>query len=282
MSFEWGGDDPRSAIRWCWSTGSSDHAHTWDDTVAAGLAGRFHIIAPGSARARRQRIASGLAATTASWITWPIFMRVIAPARAAAGVAGRPLDGRQCRRLLRRQLSRAHPPPGPARRARTAGGRAGVAGSGAHRLRCLDAASRSCRRAATAACRKPPRAPGQDRLPGFPCESWRCALAERELPPAPMGPIGSSTTRCTLRPAPYLFSVNTASQFWQKVRCPVLVVDAADSDFTSPPPTPLAVSPPSVPVRVPHADRAPARCRPYDAAPPARRSFKLLADFLAD
>ena len=43
---EWGGDDAALTHTVVLVHGFLDYAHTWEDTVAAGLGGRFHLVAP--------------------------------------------------------------------------------------------------------------------------------------------------------------------------------------------------------------------------------------------
>ena len=225
---EWGGDDPALTHTVVLVHGFLDYAHTWDDTVAAGLAGRFHLIAPDlRGHGDSDRVGAG---------GYYHFMDYLADLHDVIAQLGR-----------QRVSLVGHSMGGS-----VVGYYAGSFPERVHRLALLEGLGppeaehmtfperiRSWLAAWERVQKLPPR-----RYRSVEEAAARLLKTDSRLSPelalrlarqgTTVGPDGTYQFKhdpLHTTPGPYPFSVNAASQFWQQVRCPVLVVDAAESDF---------------------------------------------------
>lgn len=225
---EWGGEDPALTHTVVLCHGFLDYAHTWDDTVAAGLLGRFHLIAPDlRGHGDSDHLGAG---------GYYHFMDYLADLHEVIGQLGR-----------QRVSLVGHSMGGS-----VVGYYAGSFPERIHRLALLEGLGppeaehvlwpdrvRIWLDAWARVQKLPPRryrsleeAAGRllktdSRLP----RELALRLAEQGTVREPDGTYKFKHDPLHTTPGPYPFTVHTASQFWQRVRCPVLVVDAVESDF---------------------------------------------------
>ena len=275
---EWGGDDPALSHTVVLVHGFLDHAHTWDDTVAAGLAGRFHIIAPDlRGHGDSSHIGPGGYYHFMDYLA--DLHEVIAQlGRQRVSLVGHSMGGSVVgyyagsfpERIHRLALLEGLGPPEaehvswPDRVRIWLDAWARVRKLPPRRYRSLSEAAERL-------------AKTDSRLP----RELALRLAEQGTTPGTDGTYQFKHDPLHTTPGPYPFSVNTASQFWQKVRCPVLVVDAADSDFhlaAADTARRIAAFSQCASLRT---ERLPAAGHMMQRHQPAALS-KLLADFLAD
>lgn len=225
---EWGGDDPTLTHTVVLVHGFLDYAYTWVDTVAAGLGGRFHLVAPDlRGHGDSDRVGRG---------GYYHFMDYVADLNELVGQLGRQrvslvghsmggsvvgyYAGSFPERLHRLAMLEGLGPP------------ENDGTSGPERMRAWINAWARVRK-------QPPR-----RYRSLQEAADRLGKTDPRLPPelalrlathgTTQGPDGTYTFKhdpLHLTPGPYPFTVATAVQFWQQVRCPVLLVEGADSDF---------------------------------------------------
>lgn len=225
---EWGADEPALTHTVVLVHGFLDYAHTWDDTVAAGLGGRFHLVAPDlRGHGDSDRVGPG---------GYYHFMDYLADLREVIGQLGRQrvslvghsmggsvvgyYAGSFPERIHRLAMLEGLGPPEPEHV------------SFPERVRTwLDAWER--------VRQLPPR-----RYKSLAEAAERLIKTDRRLPAelalrlatqgTTLGPDGTYQFKhdpLHITPGPYPFSFRIAAQFWESVRCPVLLVDAVDSDF---------------------------------------------------
>ena len=225
---EWGGDDPALTHTVVLVHGFLDYAYTWQDTVAAGLGGRFHLIAPDlRGHGDSDRIGPGGYYHFLDYLA--DLHEVIAQlGRQRVSLVGHSMGGSVVgyyagsfpERVHRLAMLEGLGPPESAHV------------SAPERVRSwLDAWAR-IRKQAPRRYRSQEEA--ADRLqktdPRLAPELAR-RLATNGTALGADGTYLFKHDPLHLTPGPYPFSVQAAVQFWQQVRCPVLLVEGAESDF---------------------------------------------------
>ena len=225
---EWGGDDAALTHTVVLVHGFLDYAYTWQETVAAGLGGHFHVIAPDlRGHGDSDRVGSG---------GYYHFMDYLADLHEVIGQLGR-----------QRVSLVGHSMGGSVASYYTGSFPARI-----HRLALLEGLGPPETEHVSAPERVRSWLDAWERVRKLPPRRYRSveAAAERLVKTDPrlsaelarrLATHGTTRTPdgtyvfkhdpLHLTPGPYPFSLPSAQKFWQQVRCPVLVVDAADSDF---------------------------------------------------
>jgi pimeloyl-ACP methyl ester carboxylesterase len=274
---EWGGDNPALTHTVVLVHGFLDYAHTWEDTVAAGLGGRFHLLAPDlRGHGDSDRVGPGGYYHFLDYLA--DLHEVIAQlGRQRVSLVGHSMGGSVVgyyagsfpERIHRLAMLEGLGPPEPDHRY-------------PERVRAwLDAWAR-VRKLPPRRYRSLPEA--AERLQKTDPRLSRELALRLATSGTRRGPDGSYEFKHDPlhgTPGPYPFSVEAAAQFWQKVSCPVLLVDAAESDFH--------LAPADTARRVAAFSQSPVlRCeRLLDAGHMMQRHqpaalAKLLGEFLAD
>jgi pimeloyl-ACP methyl ester carboxylesterase len=275
---EWGGDDAALTHTVVLVHGFLDYAHTWEDTVAAGLGGRFHLVAPDlRGHGDSDRVGAGGYYHFMDYLA--DLHEVIAQlGRQRVSLVGHSMGGSVVgyyagsfpARIHRLAMLEGLGPPEPEQV------------SFPERVRTwLDAWARvqklpprrykSLAEAAERLCKTDRRLPGELAL----------RLATHGTTQSPDGTFQFKHDPLHTTPGPYPFSVRAAAQFWQEVRCPVLLVDAIDSDFHLAPEDTarrVAAFSGSPALRIEHLANAGHMMQRHQPAALAR----LLVDFLGD
>jgi pimeloyl-ACP methyl ester carboxylesterase len=224
---EWGQADAALTHTVVLVHGFLDYAYTWVDTVAAGLGGRYHVVAPDlRGHGDSDRVGPG---------GYYHFMDYVADLHEVIGQLGR-----QKVSLVGHSMGGS-----------VVGYYAGTYPERVHRLAMLEGLGPP-----------EPESPWPDRVRAW-LGAWarvralpprryrsleeaalRLRKTDPRLPPelalrlAAHGTVGDEASGYAFKhdplhntPGPYPFSVATAAQFWQRVTCPVLLVDATESDF---------------------------------------------------